>query len=84
MGTLDLLLSDEAAVLWRDHKSDTTPHEEAKELFVETLTITKSITDRIFELVAMKEDVIERFAKLEMLVNKLLETILSSGLLKKY
>ena len=80
MSAFDLLLSDEAAILWKDFKTDSTTKDEAKSWFIDTFTIKKSISDMFVELAGIKQQDNERFATFEIRVKHLLDNILNSGL----
>lgn len=82
-GVFDLLLSEEAATLWKNFKCDTTTKEEAREWFTETFMIKKSITDLFMELAEVKQNHDERFATFEIRVRNLLNSVLDSGLSKE-
>lgn len=80
MSVFDLLLSDEAAVLWKDFKTDSTTKDEAKAWFMDTFTIKKSITEMFVELAGVKQQDNERFATFEIRVKQLLDNIFNSEL----
>ena len=76
----DLLLSEEAGILWKDFKIPNITDKEAKEWFSDTFTKKKSITDRICDLARVEQEKNERFATFEIRVKKLLDDIFDCGL----
>ena len=77
--TFDILLSDEAQVLWSNVKENKT-EDSAHAWFVDTFTIKKSFTKKIMELAALKQRDDERFATFEIRTMNLLKEIMSSGM----
>ena len=79
----DLLLSEEAAILWKNYKSEDTLENEAREWFLDTFTIKRTILDKIKDLAAIRQEDNERFATFEIRVLKIVEEVLNSGLSKE-
>lgn len=80
ISAFDLLLSDEAGILWKNFKSEDTTEESAKSWFEDTFTIKKSIMDMIVELANVQQSETERFATFEIRVHRLVEAVMNSGL----
>lgn len=80
IGVFDFLLADEASILWKNYKTETTTKEEAKTWFADTFMVKKSISDIILELAEVRQNSDERFAAFEIRVRNLLDNVLSSGL----
>ena len=76
----DQLLFEEAAILWKNFKTDKTTDDNAKEWFKETFTIKRSITDKIMELAVIRQDDNERYATFEIRVLKLVREVMNSGM----
>ena len=74
-GVFDLLLTEEAGILWKAFKVDSTTQEEAKCWFTETFMKKKSISEKIMELAEVKQKDDERFATFEIRVRKLLDAV---------
>jgi len=82
-GVFDLLLVDEAAVLWRNFRKDSTTKEEAKSWFKEIFFVKKSFFDFLMELTNVKQNDEERFATFEIRVRELVDKVLDSGMSKE-
>ena len=75
---LDLLLTDAAALLWEATKTPKMTDEMAKEWFVETFTVRKTITNQIVELAQVHQENDERFQVFEIRVRTLVKSVFSS------
>ena len=79
MAVFDILLSEEAQLLWLSVKESKT-EDTAYTWFVDTFTIKKSFSGRIMELASLKQRNDERFATFELRTISLLREIMSSGM----
>ena len=77
---LDLLLTDAAAILWNAEKPTKTSDELAKEWFIETFTVRKTITNKIVELAEAHQGTDERFPVFEIRIRKLVKDIFNSDM----
>lgn len=76
----DLLLSEEALILWKEVKTPSMTNEKAREWFNETFTKKRSIMDKISDLSSVKQNIDERFATFEIRVKKLVDEVFDCGL----
>ena len=79
MTTFDILLTDEAQLLWTSVKGNTT-EDAAHKWFVDTFTIKKSFSKKLMELASLQQKPDERFATFEIRTMSLLKEILSSNM----
>ena len=80
INAFDVLLVDEAAVLWTSFRNKDTTEVIAKTWFNDTFTIKKTITNKIVELSQVQQDTDERFATFEIRVRNMVKGIFSSGM----
>ena len=79
VGIFDLLLSEEAGILWKEFKFSTISDDETRAWFQETFTKKKSITDKISELASVRQYRDERYATFEIRVKKLVDDVFDCG-----
>ena len=71
----DLLLTDEAGILWKDFKCDGITTEDAKKWFTDSFTVKKSFSELILELAMAKQEADERFATFEIRVRNVINVV---------
>lgn len=80
VAVFDLLLTGEAATLWRHFRIESTGQTDARQWFLETFTLKKTIYDLITDLASVSQSPNERFAAFEIRVRELVDKVLDSKL----
>ena len=79
IGIFDLLLSEEASILWKEFKHPSLTDDQARGWFNETFTKKKSIIDKISDLSNVRQNHDERYATFEIRVRKLVDEVFDCG-----
>ena len=80
VGIFDLLLCEEASILWKEYKNSSITDDQARGWFNETFTKKKSIIDKLSDLSNVMQNHDERFATFEIRVRKLVDEIFDCGI----